>query len=411
MNFSSFTSLLSFPKILFLILPIAGFAAALGIFYLIRGRRTNPADPTAPNLSSSSKIPKKTILLLLIITIIAVSVPVTIFLVKQRQEVRKEAAGFGVDGLDGANWNFYGGGCFGGSSPYAQIPSGWVAWSLDTNRCVQRETFIKLGTYSIKITNKQDQRPLDTALSGMYRSVKAVPNATYTLRGQAHRFYDESADFVGFQFCNASSCRNIEWHPLYGKHGVEGGNPNSWYSFQESSTAPSDALNLNVFVAGGINSQTAQSNPNDVYFDNIELVETVGAPTSTPTPTRGVTATPTPTGPRPTSTLTPTIRLTGTPAPTLTPTPTQRSTFPTSTPSLTPTPSRGIGGPTATLTPTPTNSVVITATPTPTTLANASTSPTKVPTPTIPEAGIAWPTIMTVIGGLLILGLGTLLAL
>lgn len=390
-------------EILFLILPVVSLATALGIFYLLRGRKTTPANPTAPNLASGPKISRQTIFLLLIITIIAISVPVTIFLVKQRQEVRKKAAGFGVDGLDGENWNFYGGGCFSGSSPYAQIPPGWVGWNLETKRCVQRETFIKLGTYSIKVTNKQDQRPLDTALSGMYRSVRAVPNAVYTLRGQAHRFYDESADFVGFQFCSASSCRSIEWVPLYGKHGVEGGDPAAWYSFQETSTAPSDAQNLNVFVAGGINSQTALANPNDVYFDNIELVETTGI--ISPTPTRAPTATPTPTSVRPTPTPTPT--------PTLTPTPTQRPAFPT--PTLTPTPSRGIGGPTATPTrtptPTPTTSAATTATPTPTTLTKVSVSPTGTPTPTMPEAGVAWPTIVTVVGGLLILGLGALLAL
>lgn len=115
-----------------------------------------------------------------------------------------------------------------------------------------------------------------------------------------------------------------------------------------------------------------------------------------------VTPTPTPTGtltptPTPTTTPTPTGTTTPTPTGTVTPTPTGTLT-PTPTPTSTPTPS-----PTGTPTPTPTGT--LTPTPTP--------GPTATPTPEValPEAGFALPTFQGIITGVLLLIMGALLIL
>lgn len=244
---------------------------------------SSPEPPLIITTPPSNESPLKKILAPIAVFLLLVSIPAAIFLVKQRQEVREKAvsppeiqAGFPQDGFDGNNWNFSGEGCFGGASPYAQIPPGWNAWNLQTNRCVQRESFIKRGTYSVKITNKHlIGQPKGVALGGIYKGgIDVNPGGSYILKGKSHRFYDESADFVGFQFCSATACRDIDWHPLYGQHRVEGGDPNAWYSFEETATALPDARNLNVFLAGGINQFIGETNPNDVYFDDVELVET-----------------------------------------------------------------------------------------------------------------------------------------
>lgn len=234
---------------------------------------SSPEPPLIIATPPSNKFPLKKILAPLAVFLLLVSIPAAIFLVKQRQEVREKAvsppeiqAGFPQDGFDGNNWNFSGEGCFGGTSPYAQIPPGWNLWELNVNRCVQRETFIKFGTYSVKITNHQDQAK-GQALAGIYKSVDFVPNTSYVLRGKSYRFYNRSADFVGFQFCDADSCREKDWRPLYGQHGT-----GTWYSFQEEVTVPSWAQAFNLFLAGGINQYFGETQPNDVYFDDVELV-------------------------------------------------------------------------------------------------------------------------------------------
>lgn len=248
---------------------------------------SSPEPPLIIATPPSNKfpLPLKKILAPLAVFLLLVSIPAAVFLVKQKQEVKEKAAsppetqaGFPQDGFDGDNWSFSGEDCFRGASPYAQIPPGWNLWNLQINRCVQRETFIKLGTYSIKITNKHlIGQPKGVALGGIYKGgISVNPGTSYILKGKSHRFYDESADFVGFQFCSVTSCQNIDWHPLYEKHGVEGGDPNAWYSFEETATATQDARNLNVFLAGGINQFIGEVNPNDVYFDDVELVEVTG---------------------------------------------------------------------------------------------------------------------------------------
>jgi len=93
-----------------------------------------------------------------------------------------------------------------------------------------------------------------------------------------------------------------------------------------------------------------------------------------------VTPTPTPTG-----TITPTPTGSPTPTPTLTGTPT-----PTPTGTITPTP-------TGTITPTPTLPPGVTPTPTPTQVE-------------LPKAGVAFPTLGAILGGLLLIGMSIILA-
>ena len=105
----------------------------------------------------------------------------------------------------------------------------------------------------------------------------------------------------------------------------------------------------------------------------------VAEPTTTPTPTGTLTPTPTPT---PTGT------------PTLTPTPTSSPT-PTSTPTPTPTLPPAV-------TPTPTPTLILTPTPTPVKIAQATPTPTP-PKVELPEAGFTLPTISAIFGGLLLI--------
>lgn len=188
------------------------------------------------------------------------------------------AAGFPRDGFD-RNWtSLTGTNCF-GAGMKLQVPQNWAGWQLTDWRCAGSERFIKVSSpYSLKISNKYDdsRNPSGQPLAGIYRGINATPLATYTFTGKSHRFHDASADWVGFQFCNANSCGNIDWHPLYGRHGPEGGDPNAWYSFQETATAPADARNLNVFLAGGINPFVRYHN--DVYFDDVALGESIPPP-------------------------------------------------------------------------------------------------------------------------------------
>ncbi|MCL5411891.1 MAG: hypothetical protein M1150_04140 [Patescibacteria group bacterium] len=179
------------------------------------------------------------------------------------------------DDFNGSNWNIYGSpGCFGGGSPYAQVPPNWTGWNLSQDRCVQKEPFTVKSGSSVKFTNTFKGQPPNAALAGIYQSVGATPNRTYTLSGDSFRGFDRSADFVGFQFCSDSSCNPIDWKVLYG---IPNHNPNSWFKFSQSATAPSDAKNLNVFLAGGINgfaanTQSSTNNQsNDTYFDDVSL--------------------------------------------------------------------------------------------------------------------------------------------
>lgn len=88
-----------------------------------------------------------------------------------------------------------------------------------------------------------------------------------------------------------------------------------------------------------------------------------------------------------------TFNLVSTPTPTPTSTP---GSSPTPTPSVTPTP-----------TPTPTPTATPTVTPTPTATPLITPSPTATPqVPVTPQAGVAWPTILMVLGGILLLTLG-----
>lgn len=183
-----------------------------------------------------------------------------------------------------------------------------------------------------------------------------------------------------------------------------------------------DLACLNVNVAGYSNTENTplatfnlqasavpQTNPVVLSFDAQESKitrkdngeDTLMIPQSTGTYTItqvGVTPTPTPTG-GPTRTPTPTQ-----PAATATPTPTNP---PPGGPTSTPTPTRGIGGP-------PTS----TPTPTPTTYTGGSTSPTPTPTrstvtpttqPTLPETATLTPTIILSLAGLGFIVLAALL--
>src|SRR3989344_6411472 len=132
-----------------------------------------------------------------------------------------------------------------------------------------QEPVINASGYSVKMSGSPSET-VGSPLAGIYRGVPATPNATYALTGQSFRYYDSSADWVGFQFCSSVSCNSVDWRPLYGKHGIQ-----SWAGFSESITAPSDAKNLNVYLAQGYNQSAGGDLPNDVYFDNISLQSSI----------------------------------------------------------------------------------------------------------------------------------------
>lgn len=193
------------------------------------------------------------------------------------------------------NWANSGGGCFDGGPNSLNQPAGWIGWSIDSNRCVQKESYAHPpggSIPSVKIVVDETMVGSEVPSAGLYKRVEGIkPGYRYSIFGMTQRQTDNGVNFVGFQFCSATICNPTRWQPL---HGVPiDGEPNNqhlatWYPFDFNQIAPSDgSFYLNVFIAGGSghSHNRSMTTKTDVWFDDLSLLEDPpDVPVITPTP-------------------------------------------------------------------------------------------------------------------------------
>ncbi|MBI2028982.1 hypothetical protein HYT02_01055 [Candidatus Gottesmanbacteria bacterium] len=316
---------------------------------------------------------KKSIIAIILLILLLISIPVAVFLVQQRQELRKKA----IEAGDGQLV------CDAGPNPY------------DSN--------------SIVITNKTTQT-INNLVSNVFRctySPGRVVEGFYSCEtqtecdkkaqdGNTHcqvGVWDQDASVIDFSLnpgdpprtmsVTVEPCQIVQID-AYNNTVHENDDPTECYNIQSQGTNPPPPARWPGGIAFGI-----KQNPQgyDVATGQCPQPTATPSPTPTNTPIPTLTGTPTPT---PTGTLTPTPTRTPTPTGTLTPSPTPTKT-PTPTPTKTPTPTNS-PTPTRTPTPIPTSTPVI--------LAGSTPTPTTPP----PVSGSTLPTILTAIGGLILFG-------
>ena len=355
-------------------------------------------------LMNKLKLSKQTIFTLLGILVIVGSIPLAVILVKQRQEIRKEAAitddsacakiggtcRYLSQGCGENNDGFFKPGyCSGPTNrqcclPPSKKPTPTPTPKGDDSACAKiggtcrylsqgcgenNDGFFKPG-YCSGPTNRQCCLP---------PSKKPTPTPT--------------PKPVSGQTCG-SWCASKVGHATYPYCICNAGrSPQSGY-VEVARTTTSDCTKSCVAYkqTDSTSSSTGTATGSGKYpvWGRWNTGRTCAAPTPTPTPTK--TPTPTPTG---TATPTPTGTVTPTPTGTATPTPTG-----TLTPTPTPTPTGETPTPTTVAQATPTPTLPPGVTPTPTT-ALAQATPT--PVVELPTAGFVWPTFGAIIGGLLLI--------
>ena len=404
--------------------------------------KSNPAKPV-----------NKTAYLLIGLLLLLVSIPAGVFLVKQRQEIRKEAAEgefctYGqtciVDGHSGTQsctGTIQDGSCKydpsvdPNCSPCGYCGDGECGGGEGPDNCPQDceappEQACCSGTRDCP-GGQQCIRTLDPDCStcqlqpGDYPGWCAGPEdcahwevcENNSCRSEAGCVYDSDcaegakcisgtcagvgdvdcfADQTGVSIVNNSDksiTGNVDWFSRWCDHE---NNPSCTCkgspSIENNQTiGPGETWSRNILGNGPPTQCAYQS---DITFTGDSSCHSANANCE-----EGCDSTPTPTPPTSTPTKTPTPTPTGT----LTPTPTPTKT-PTPTPTGTPTPTP-TSTPTGTLTPTPTPTSGPTSTPVP--------GPTSTPTPEVqlPEAGFALPTFQGIVTGLLLLIMGALLIL
>ncbi len=292
---------------------------------------------------------RQKLIILIIIIIILLTIPFTVILVKQQQELRKKAEEVGAGQLV----------CDAGPNPYN---SDTIVITNKTNQTINEITSvtfsctyapdkIKEGYYKCETCTDPDEVNNPNCQVGQYDPQRSIvsfslaPGESKTIQVKAN-----PCEIVQFD------AYNTDIHPE--------DSPLECFNVQSQYTNPPPPARWPGGIAFAINA-------NSTGYD----------------PTTGTCPTPTPTE---TETPTPTTSTANTPTPTRTPTPT-----PTPSPTATPTPTT----PTQPLNPT------ITPTPTPTKPPGTTPTPTKPP----PVSGVTAPTVLTIIGGGLLLLLGLIL--
>lgn len=313
------------------------------------------------------------IILIVSTLLILISIPIALVLVRQRQEIRKKA----IEGGDGQLV------CDSGPDPY--------------------------NSTSITVTNKTAAR-VDNIRSLVWRcKYEQNPDGSSIVR-KGYFFCDSNCDRSVTPDCRvgvwdqSATQDNVSLNPgqsitfTMAVNNCEIAQIDAENKFEHPNDDPTECYNVASQYTnpppparwpGGISFGIAE---NSTGY-NVQTGQ-CPVPTNTPVPT----ATNTPTGtlaPTPTGTLQPTQTPSSTPTGTRTPTPTNTPTrTPTPTPTRTPTPT-----PSRTPTPRPSN------TPVPTTPPGAS----PIPTTPQPVSGNVNPTVITIVGGGILLLLGLLL--
>ena len=318
------------------------------------------------------KLSKQTLFTLLGILVIVASIPVAVFLVNQRQEIRKEAADS----------------C--GSWCASKVGHADYPWCICNRDRAPRSDFERVASTS----TSDPCNPCEA-----YRE-KSSPQSTATPvpSTSCGSWCASKVGHADFPWCICNADRS----------------PQSGYT--ETARTTTDDCTRSCVAYSSSTGGTAQGSGRYPVWGLYQTGRTCSIKTPTPTPTQPDTPTPTPT--QPTSTPTPTTPLTPTPTPTTTVGCNQDCNTdsncsndlicssdhcrnedcpeeedcncpePTSTPT-----------PIVTVTPTPTGTVTITNTPTPTT----TTITESTPSAELPEAGFTLPTFGAVIGGILLI--------
>ena len=305
------------------------------------------------NLAST----KKTITIIVIVLIL-LSIPIAVYLVQQRQEIRKKAVETGEGQLV----------CDSGPNPYDSdtiVVTNNSTQSIDNVlvsnifRCEYSPGRVVEGFYSCETQTECDK--------------KADDENTHCQVG----LWDQEASVIDFSLSSGQTrTMNVTANPceivqidVYNKTVHETDDPTECYNIGSQGTNPAPPNRWPGGIAFGI-----KQNPEGYN----QTTGTCPAPTSTPTPT-------------PTSTPV----VTGTPPPTATPSPTPSGTPP-------------VGQP-PTNTPTPSSTPTVPNTPTPTITPIPPAGSTPTPTSPPPVSGNNLPTIITIAGGLILVVVALLL--
>jgi hypothetical protein len=343
------------------------------------------------------KLSKQTIFTLLGLLVIVGSIPVAVLLVKQRQEIRKEAAITNDNACTAIQ-----GICTEGSCQYGAKRTGLCAGGTNRTCCAPNcgQWCASRGlSGSSPICQCHDKGPEFT---------------------QDGKVYTRTQGPVKTWDCSSCTGYRLKGTVYTPPTATSAPPPSSTTSPTGSTATGSGKYPVWGLWQTGKDCSVGTPTPTKAATPTVTPTPTpTVTPTSTVTPTPTATATPTPT---PTATPTPTPTATPTPTPTATPTPTPTATptvTPTPTPTVTPT-STVTPTPTATVTPTPTPTVTPTSTVTPTPTATVTPTPTTAtdlaqvtPTPVaeLPTAGFVWPTFGVIFGGVAFILIASLLFL
>jgi len=352
------------------------------------------------------KLSKQTIFTILGILVIAGSIPMAVLLVKQRQEIRKEASGPSCGQLGGnACTNILAGSCQDTCTNLGNTYDCSPCWLC--NPC---------GTYPP--TAPTPSSPADQSCGQLGGNACEATSPNYT--GNCRNLGD-TYDCHPCYSCDPAKSSGLSCGAMGGTLCLQSGSCPSGYINLGNSTEPPGGIPCTP-CCGPSGSGTPITNTNRVgtwglWFTHVNCSAPPpppATPTLTPTPTLTITLTPTPT---------PTVTVTVTP----TPTPTipvgcnqtcssdanctsglvcynsrcRSSSCPSETDCTCP-------GPTVTPTPTTTSTPGLTATPIPTTIL-AQVTPT--PVTELPTAGFSLPTFGAILGGVVLILLASILFL
>jgi len=342
------------------------------------------------------KLSKQTLFTLLGILVIVSSIPITVLLVKQRQEIRKEAAQS----------------C--GSWCASKVGHADFPWCICNRDRAPRSDFERVASTNTSdpcnpceaYRQKSSSQPTPTPISnktscGSWCASKVghadfpwcicnadrSPQSGYTETARTTTddctrscvAYSSTGGTSSSETSCGSWCASKVGHTDFPWCICDADrSPQSGYT--ETARTTTDDCTRSC-VAYSSTDGTAQGSGRYPVWGLYQTGRTCSIKTPTPTPTSTLTPTPTPTG---------TVTPTPTPTSTLTPTPTPTGT-------VTPTPT-----PTSTLTPTPTPTGTVTPTPTPTPTTTTAIAEAT-PSAELPEAGFTLPTFGAIIGGILLI--------
>lgn len=141
-------------------------------------------------------------------------------------------------------------------------PGSWIKYG---NTQWQRETTIKHGgNLSVKYSGGD---------GGHYQQFDVVQDATYKISGYSFRYYNKSADWIGLQHGGTPlDGTSRDWYNLYATN-----HPTQRWDLFEIIVIPTSPQ-LTLYLKGKNDPNDNTSDSNDVYFDDISVVQTLPPP-------------------------------------------------------------------------------------------------------------------------------------